>query len=453
MHPSKRFFPSSVLALSAAVSLSLLLTGCFTRVTQPASQGGAPVQLSGEITTRSPVNQNDGSRYQSFPVSLRAGEVYRVSSSGALQEPVLVLLDADSRPVAGPSASRLFLMPERDGRHTLSVSGASDTAYGPFRLTLEPVQVTNGGALQPGTEILGVLGDGSAGNTYSLTVSEAGLYELLLSSDMFDALLKLQGNGLDTTDDDSGGGSDAKLSLMLQPGSYQIQAGGYDNTGAGGYSLQVTRRELPEGVSLTNGGELQLGQQITGMGLSQPVEYSLQVAEAGLLRVEMRSSEIDSYLELNGEGVSTVDDDGAGSGYDARIQVPVAAGSYSIKASSMDGNNGLFTLQADLLQARPAGARIEVGELVLGHLQEGRSSRTRLRISEAGNYRIDLMSADFDTLLKLRGQGLEEENDDGSSGTNSMLSLTLQPGDYELISGSYENAGVGSYTLSVSAVD
>ena len=456
MHSASRPFIKTLLTLSIAAGLSLSLTGCddlkskIPGLSSEATQAGMPATLEGEITTSSPVNLNDGSRYQSFSLTLKGGDVIKVASSGALEDPVMILMDSANRTVSGPSAGQLFADPAQDGTYTLTVSSASDRDFGPFTLTLTTIEVRNSGVLEVGDEIMGLLKARQNGNDYELNVTEEGLYELAMSSEDFDTVIKLTGNGLDLEDDDGAGeGTDSKLTAFLQPGTYQFNAADLDNTEGGGYTLSFTRRELPAGVSLVNGGILTVGTEITGMTTSDALDYMLEVTEAGMLQVEMHSDDIDSYLEISGNGVEATDDDSAGD-LNARLLMPVQPGNYTIKASSLGGDSGLFTLKAELSAAAPAGGSISVGDRVYGTVKEGDTETTRLTVTEGGSYQIDLISSDFDALLKLRGQGRDEENDDGADGTNSRLNLTLQPGVYELISGSYGDSGAGTYVLSVS---
>src|SRR5690554_7392216 len=84
--------------------VAILLSGC----NEPgATASSAPVKdmpatLTGELTSQSPVNLNDGSRNQSFDLQLKGGTLYRVTSSGSLQEPKLTLLSGDNQLIDGP---------------------------------------------------------------------------------------------------------------------------------------------------------------------------------------------------------------------------------------------------------------------------------------------------------------------------------------------------------------
>lgn len=51
-------------------------------------------------------------------------------------------------------------------------------------------------------------------------------------------------------------------------------------------------------------------------------------------------------------------------------------------------------------------------------------------ITDAGLYVITAESENFDTVLTVSGNGVQEENDDGGNGLNSRLQLYLEPGQY-----------------------
>ncbi len=446
-------FAHRAVALPLA-GLAILLSGCKepTASTAPPVVHDVPATLSGELSSQSPINLNDGSRTHSFDLQLQGGSLYRVESSGALNQPVLLLLSEQGELISGPRNEALFLQPEKDGRYRLAVSGKDASDYGPFRVELSTGELTNDGELQPEADILGRLQAGSTnnGNHYSLQVAEQGLYELVMRSAEFDTVLKLRGKGLNRTDDDSAGGTDSRLLTMLPEGSYQLIASGIDAAGQGIYSLSFKRWEVPEGVTLGDGDQLQLGEEATGMLTGHPQTYRLAVEQAGLLQVSMRSDDIDSLLELSGLGINARDDD-SGGGYDALLSVVVEPGVYRINAAQHGNGEGVFTLHTELTEVAPLGDRIAPGETRVGRLTEGQPAIAKLQIEQSGRYRITLRSSDFDALLGLEGEGVEATDDDSAGGTNAQLELYLEAGEYQLLNSTYGNEGTGNFVLAVSA--
>ena len=431
--------------------VAILLSGCNEpRQAEPASAPVAamPATLKGELTSQSAVNLNDGSRSQSFRLQLQADTFYRVSSSGALQEPVLLLLTEDNRPVGGPRRGKLYIQPEQDGTYRLAVSGRNARDFGPFQLEVSTAEMTNEGELQAGADILGRLqsGDARTGNQYTLKIADEGLYEILLRSDELDTLLKLRGNRINLSDDDGAGNTDSRLYTRLAAGDYRVTVDGVE----GVYTLSITRRQLPDGVDLSDGAALEVGREYTGLLAGQAQTYRLVIEQAGLLELSMRSRDMDSLLELHGPGVAVRDDDGGGN-RDALISAVVEPGTYRVKASQLGSQDGIFSLQAQISPVSLLGEHVAPADTRVGRLATGEAHRSRLQITESGLYRIGLRSSEFDAVLRLDGQGLMMEDDDSAGGTNAMLELYLEAGEYELVSGSYGDEGQGGFVLSVSA--
>src|SRR5690606_17745961 len=271
---------------------------------------------------------------------------------------------------------------------------------------------------------------------YSLKVEEEGLYELVMRSSEFDAVLKLRGKDVNRTDDDSAGDTDARLLTLLPEGSYQLIAGGIDSDAEGIYSLSFKRWEMPEGISLADGAELRVGGEATGMLTGQPQRFTLVVEQSGLLEVRMTSTDLDSLLELSGPGVNARDDD-SGGGYDALLNVPVEPGSYRLTATQHGSGEGLFTLATALTEVAALDGHIAPGETRTGRLTAGQPAAATLQIEQDGHYRIILRSADFDAMLSLQWDGNDRTDDDSAGGTDAQLELYLQAGEYQVVPGGY----------------
>lgn len=435
-----------------ALGLTLALAGCTGLQTATDLSVGETARLQGEITSASPINVNDGSHYQLFNLQLKQGDLIRVRQSGALQDATLTLLDERDLLVGGPRQSALHLAPQASGTYRLAVSGSAENGYGPFALELEKITPQNSGALALDQAIYGVLSRSQSANSYQLDVSETGLYAITLSSEELDTVLKLTGGGLELENDDFGQSTDSQLVAQLQPGTYQVSATALDQPAEGTYDLLLSRRAMPEGVELTNEGELRIGESITGLADSVAKEYQLTISERALLRVRMSSTEVDSYLSLQGPGVDTQDDDSGGD-LNAQITTLVQPGSYRLSASTADGSAGLFTLNSSLQPVSGDGNRIRPGEVIAGRLSSEQGSQTTLIINEPGFYQIDLISADFDALLRIEGGGLELEDDDSAGGTNARIGRYLDTGSYQLTSKDYDGASTGNYVLTVDVAE
>ncbi|BBI75947.2 hypothetical protein ACXGSL_04140 [Vreelandella aquamarina] len=134
-----------------------------------------------------------------------------------------------------------FLAP---GTYQLTARTAYGTDSGLFTLAIEPrdlpndVELRNEGALTP-DETLNGWYSGEA-LTYQLTIEESSLVTLSMSSNDFDTYLELYGEGVSYTDDDSGGGTNARLEQALLPGTYTVSARGFSASGSGMFELAVS---------------------------------------------------------------------------------------------------------------------------------------------------------------------------------------------------------------------
>src|SRR5690606_36276819 len=143
--------------------------------------------------------------------------------------------------------------------------------------------------------------------------------------------------------------------------------------------------------------------------------------------------------------------DASGAGVDALISAEVEPGTYRPKAHSCSDGEGMVALQAEPAEAQILEGNSAPGESRIGPLTSGDSDTGVLAICERGHYRGILSSSQFDALLSLAGQGLEEQDDDSAGGANAQLELWLDAGDHQLTSGSYADQGAGSFELSVSS--
>jgi hypothetical protein len=436
-------------------ALATLLTGLSGCAALPTGSGSTSVSadtprvLSGELTSRSPVNVSDGTRYQSFVLQLEAGQILEAR----VQQPFeghLSLLDEQMQLINGPRLNVLSLSPQHSGRYQLNLSGDSATRFGPFSLRLSPIQVRNSGTLGNTERLAGLL-QGKGSNSYQLNVSEPAIYRISLSSDEFDTVLKLSGEGLKLeNDDDDAGGTHSRIDSFLQPGQYTLEVAGIDGDSSGVYVLSSEQRDLPTGVDLRNSGLLEPDSPITGLGSQAPLSYQLRVAEPALVTLNMSSGEIDSHLTLKGRGIEAADDDGADNGRDARLTQLLEAGEYEVVASSVSSASGLFSLSYSSTPVRKGElSGLRAGQYADGTLRQESPQQARLYIAEAGTYQLDLASSDFDAYLQLKGGELDLEDDDSGGGRNARLSTQLDSGEYDLEIRAVDSGSRGRFRISV----
>lgn len=440
---------------SRTIVLAALLTGLNGCATLPGGSANtrvpadAPLLLGGELTSSSPINVNDGSRYQSFPLQLEAGQVFEAR----LQPPFegqLSLLDDQRTLVNGPRLGVLSLTPARDGRYQLNLSGDSASRFGPFSLRLSRIDVRNGGNLGKDERLAGLLKP-AASNQYRLQVDEPAIYRISLSSDEFDTVLKLDGAGLKLeNDDDDSGGTHSRIDGFLQPGSYTLAVSGIDADSSGVYTLNSERRSLPGDVELRSNGLLEPDSPITGLGSQAPLTYKLRVERPALVTLAMQSDEIDSHLKLKGPGLEASDDDGAENGRDARLTQLLLPGEYEVVATAVSGASGLFSLSySSIPMDKGELGSLRAGQFASGQLRPDSAQQASLYIAQAGTYQVDLASSEFDAVLQLQGGELDLNDDDGGGDRNARLTTHLEAGEYNLKVSGVDTASQGRFRLSV----
>jgi hypothetical protein len=141
------------------------------------------------------------------------------------------------------------------GTYRLAVRSASGSAGGLYQVDVRsalgqrPAFCAALSTVPVGGSISGTIGfsgcqlpDGAFADMYRIDVTSSGAIDINLKSSDFDAyllLLDAKGN-LVAQDDDSGGGTNARVAMLLAPGSYYVVARpSTDYTAAGAYSLSV----------------------------------------------------------------------------------------------------------------------------------------------------------------------------------------------------------------------
>ncbi|WP_434984598.1 hypothetical protein [Vreelandella zhaodongensis] len=405
----------------------------------------------GEITSAGELNGNDGSRYLRYIISLEEGALVEVSLGGTLQG-LVALYDDELQFI--DSAETVRYRVEESGDYMVVVSGADARSYGPFTVNSRTVELSDSDTLTIGTPI-----DSWLGNTereLTLTIEEAGMYQIEMRSDEFDAYLELAGaGGYYREDDDSAGNLNARISDFLAPGDYTVTARSTFGDGSGLFTLIAEPRELPSDGELRNDGIVTPGETLSGWFSGQNLSYQLDVEEAGMYQIDMSSNDIDAYLVLEGSDGYYREDDDSGGNLDARIVDFLAPGGYQLTARTAYGNDsGLFTLSVaprDL----PDGIEIRnEGELVIGETLTGWFSGEpltyQLTLEESSVVTINMRSTDFDAYLDLYGEGISDSDDDGGRGTDARLERALLPGSYTVSARGFSASGSGMFELEVS---
>lgn len=254
-------------------------------------------------------------------------------------------------------------------------------------------------------------------------------------------------------DSDSSANRSSLSMLAREAGRYRVAVSGTGAQSYGPFRIETRQLQVHRGD-----GPLQPGADIVDFLQGGTKAYRIDIRQSGYYVIDMRSSELDSALELHGNGISISDDDG-GDQLNSRIRVPLEPGSYTLRAKSVDNkSSGMYQLSVATgtlpagVRLRNSGAIAPDGSTTHGVLA-GAPREYELRITRTSRVTIDLRSEDFDTVLELRGNNVSQENDDGGNNTDSRISTVLQPGNYRVIArGLNENAS-GLFELSATASD
>jgi len=190
--------------------------------------------------------------------------------------------------------------------------------------------------------------------------------------------------------------------------------------------------------------------------------FQVEVRAGGILRVDMRSPDFDTYLFVRSpSGDQTDNDDFEGDARRSHVDVEVAeSGTWTIVATSFEpGETGTYQLTVGQTAAASGsagpGVRNERGELREGDetLQTGEFQDT-YRIQGSAGQRLvaTVASGDFDTYLMVRGPNDDnKENDDieGRPGESEVVMTLGQTGEYRIIVTTFNPGETGAYTLRI----
>ena len=352
--------------LFAAFSLTLALAACQKLGSGGGGDGDTAPSLavgdsvSGEITSSSRLNYNDGSRHQGYRVTLKSGQAVALELGGALDGQLSVfdgqslLASASSRGYegeAGTSEVSLAFKAPKDGTYLVAVNSAGADAFGPFKLKSSQVTPYDGKPLGAGNEAIDwLMGDKQ---DYTLKVDKAGIYTIAMESGALDAYLHLSGHGIDIEDDDGGGNLNARIRAYLEPGDYTIGTSSL-NGSTGAFKLKVALTPVDKDLIIRDGSALVIGRTAQGMVDSRGRRsFVLDLDAARHLQFDAIADNFDSVLRISGPGIDAEDDDG-GNGTNARLVLQLGPGRYTVTVSSFGSQQGVFELETTDLGDEPA---------------------------------------------------------------------------------------------------
>ncbi len=355
-------------------------------------------------------------------------------------------------------------------------------ARGDYELTLaaRSPELVEADVLNYGTTTEGALGESdperqtASGrvDTYRLEGAAGERVLVAMRSEVVNSLLWLVGptGEVLARDDDSGGGRDAFLELVLPySGTYLISAastggefGHYELTLESGDEVlarptPVIEVGVPLSANLEHGDDIQPG---TGAYRDR---YVLQGQAGQSLEIRLDSHEIDPLLVLIGPAGEVLErDDDSGGGLNARIQTVLdESGQYVLYATSYSPATGVYSLHVEDYQAEAVQAvLVAMDSRVDGELEQSdaRSARYGTLVDafdvacrQMETITVSLTSAAFDSYLMIIDPNGETVAQDDDSGTALDARDTLEcmmTGTYRILVTS-THYGTGAYQLSV----
>ena len=298
-----------------------------------------------------------------------------------------------------------------------------------------------------------------------------------LRSAVFDAYLHLYGGDRELrTDDDGGGGSNARINVTLpETGDYVIWANGQGPGDSGAYDLELeqTAAQAPASAAVNR---IRLGQALSGAlsdgdaRADDDSYYDLYRfrGEAGeRIVVRLGSDAFDTYVAIHRAGLSpelATNDDRAEDDTNSEVVFTLpATGEYDIWANSLARDRtGAYRLSLVRASASAGGQpkalkfdRLTRGRLAPGDPKAGDDSYYdlyRFRGAAGQTVTVTMTSEAFNSYLSVHRKGeikeLATNDDDPQGAPHSVLAFTLPAaGEYDVWANSRDGGETGDYTI------
>lgn len=479
---------------------------------------GQPGQYTGALEEGDPT-LDEGEFYDAYPIEVRAGEWIEVDMTSNDFDTYVVVLapsgfnEQNDDYDGSTSRSYLRMRAEESGTWNVYATSYAGGEKGAYDLAINvgdgsrqvcsdcttPVSQNSSasdsrieqGELSRGDE---TLTSGEFVDYYTVQGRAGEQLVVDLRSTDFDPylILKLSDDEQIDNDDHEGDLTRSMIATELpHDGTYQVlvtsyavgESGSYDLTihGGGGEGDAVYTRAA--GIR-TESGTLSAGDSELRSGEYYDT-YSFQGAPGQRIRIDLESSEFDTYLGLQPpRGEAIQDDDGGGSVGHSVIEMDLTEpGTYQVFVTSYAAKEtGAYQLTMDFSSLFGGEEEIESGnsgitlpaslnarELTLNESFDGRLSSNDRRLS-SGEFvdlhvfdgeanepaRITMTSPDFDTYLLITtpsGEVIQNDDYDGSTNISQIEMLMPMDGRYRIEATSYAAGETGSYNISISQAD
>lgn len=447
---------------------------------------------------------DDGTLAEAWELELLATTSLRFDLTSVDFNPYLILTHADGSFIAGnedggTGTDAMIARTLEAGTYRIFVNTSAAGEAGLYDLSVTQAEVgpscTTIGEFFEGNVAAGEMVGGTLTTTdclddnwytesWTLQVSGNDTLRIDLASIDFDAYLLVMDDtmGLVATDNNSAGGTDARLTLGLAPGTYHVLASTLEPYATGSYTLSVMAlrgagspctsadhyRVGAIGLNTTEPGSL--GSEDCQLDDGSYIEaWELNLAVETGVRIDLTSTAFDPYLILtDGNGVEIAANDDTGAGLDSRIDRLLPAGTYYLYVNTLPGGAGAYQITATEAAVGPSCSALS--EFLQGSVNVGASVSTSLTTSDCLNdnwytqaWTLDLatadtvqfgmFSSDFQSLVyainsagEVVGYGFAE-----AAGGTAAFTADMPAGTYHVLTTSNLPYETGSYTLDVLA--
>jgi hypothetical protein len=426
-----------------------------------------------------------GEYFDTYTIQVQAGQSIIADLTSSAFDPYLILTSPGNESNANDdwegsaSHSRIEMTADASGTWTVKVTSYEAGETGAYVLTVDLSAATGpapaGERVESGRLAKGdhTLVSGEFVDIFTLTGHQGEPVVIDLRSEDFDPYLILFfPDGQQSDNDDYEGDAHRSLISMNLPadGEYQVKVTSYAVGETGAYTLRIQQGSAAAATvgSQTRTGALAAGDQTLRDG-EYADGYTIEGQPGQHVRIDVSSSEFDTYLILNGpSGFHQENDDVEGAAGHSIIEADLTeAGAYTVIVTSYAaGETGRYELRMELGEARPTGDErrdvraIALGQSVSGELAEGDGKLETEEFRDiyvfdgtAGeSITVELTSEAFDTYVGLvlpSGEAIENDDFEGSA-SRSRVDLTLrESGRYRIVATSYAAGETGAYRLSL----
>jgi hypothetical protein len=369
-----------------------------------------------------------------------------------------------------------FVLPV-SGEYLIRVRALGDFGSGSYSIDIKSSTAAFAfqGVLEEGTTA-STLAQGETFHHYDLSIASVSEVQIDMVSNAFDPFLALfSGGGIEdvneanliAVDDDGAGSLNARLQVLLDPGTYLVEGRSFSLSGTGDYTVTLTVTPVGDDEDAGGATLIAYGDEIGGGLFPEGDVDSFQFSgSAGdVIDISLVSADFDPLLELESGGQLIGVDDNGGTDNSARLDdyVLPTTGDYTIRAVAVGTRlTGDFNLT--LTRATEAFAfqgQITPGTLN-GQLEAGASVQLyTFTLDQFSEIQLDLISTDFDPFLVLYiGDSLDDRSadtriavdDDGGEGLNASLPLVLPPDSYLAEVRSFVPNSTGAFELRFSVL-